>query len=165
VEVFPNYEETIQKERIAQRGDFPRPPAGEHASFDDGGIDDEAIRRAGPKVAVALRAAERLAFHASTQRSLLTALKELIEGTGTNAGMPRPGCLLYDSAERGAIVVYDAVLVLWLESRRAVDLPIGMKDDHVKRLSDSTYRREVNEFVPLYLRLLEDLPTSGNEAP
>lgn len=129
--------------KVVKKGAFPRPPGTDSlAVIDDGGIDEEAIRAAMVNVLSILRAAVIDKFSEQSRLALLEGLTGLMQSTGTK-GEPSEYWDSWDSMEESAVNLYDAAILLWLESGAASDLPSNMVSGYRERMLEDSKRSEV----------------------
>ncbi len=122
---------------FAKKGAFPAPPDADPSSLaDDGGMDEDAIIGAMREVHQMLQTALAEEFGPTSRAALLAALGALMRSTGASGSLPRTDCLLDDSAEGQAMLLYDVAVSLLLQSGREGDLLSAMKIDHSERLRD-----------------------------
>jgi len=125
---------------VVKKGAFPRPPGDSSALLDDGGIDEDAIRAAIRHAHSLLRTALAEKFSESSRLTLMAGLDELMRSTGTT-GEPRDDWHM-DSMDETAVNLFDAAILLWLESEAASILPKSMRDGYLDRMRDDSKRSE-----------------------
>lgn len=139
---------------FAKKGAFPAPPDADPFSLlDDGGMDEDAITGAMRNAHQVLQTALAEEFGPISQAQLLASLGELMRSTGASGSLPRTDCLLDNSAEGLAMLLYDVAVSLLLESGHQGDLPSAMKTDHSERLRDEPdHSEQVLRSAAMYRR-------------
>ena len=136
----------------AKKGAFPAPFGPDPLSLgDDGGMDEESILAELRNVDRTINAALRDEFSSTSQIAIICALTALMKATGASGLMPREDCLLDDSAEGLAMIMYDSALCLLLQSGYACSSEPALMTNHLERLkSDPDHNQEVNRLVSTY---------------
>ena len=129
------------KYSVVKKGTFPRPPGTElSVTMDDGGIDEDAIRAAILRTHSLALAAVAENFSGASRLALQTGLEDLMRSAGTTGG-PREDWEAWDM-DAAAVSMYDAAILLWLESGEGGALPKVVRDGHLERMRQDSKRRE-----------------------
>jgi hypothetical protein len=147
------YSVDISEDSVVKKGAFPRPVGDPSVLLDDGGMDEEAIRAAARHAHSLLRTALAEKFSESSRLALMAGLDELMRSTGTT-GEPRDDWHVA-SMDEAAVNLFDAAILLWLESEAASTLPKGMKDGYLDRMRDESERSKRSEDIMYIAKRIE----------